>query len=118
MANQFGWVCHIESDRRYGYDRFRLVVMKRNYDSHSTDVLMSDGTWETVPEMEMFPETPERTVGLTFPADTINAFVDAVKEFKGDSLDTATEVKVLKEWLTIERTRVENLIQQTIKLMT
>jgi hypothetical protein len=79
---------------------------------------MSDGTWETVPEMQVFPETENRTVGITFPADTINAFVDAVKEFKGDKLDSTTEVKVLREWLTVEKARVEDLIQQTIRLMT
>lgn len=109
MSNAFGWVCHLESDRRSGWDRVRLVVIQR-HTNRSSDFLMSDGTWENVPEMEIVPETLERTIGIIFPANTINAFVEAVKEFKGDQLEPTTEVKVLREWLTVEKDRVDSIL--------
>lgn len=115
--NQFGWQCYIDSDRRYGIDQVRLVIMQRNITDRSTNVMMSDGTWENVPENERFPESPERTVGIIFPADTINAFIDAIKEFKGNALEPTTEVKVLREWLALEQQRTTSFIKDTMDLV-
>lgn len=105
-----GFFAHIESNRRYGSDSHRLVIGRHSPWNRSTDVLMSDGTWETVPEMQKFPETETRTVGIELPMDCVKAIVEAVKEFAGPGLDSSTEVKILREWLTVEKARVEDIL--------
>lgn len=111
-STNMGFFAYIESNHRYGSDSHRLVIGRRNEWNRTTDIFMSDGTWQSVPEMEIYPETPERTVGIVLPMDGVKAIIEAVKEFTGPGLDTATEVKVLREWLTVEKARVEDMVQK------
>lgn len=89
---------------------FRLYVARDvGVGGGRQDLLMADGTWRTVD----IGVRLEDEVGLPFPLDAADAVLDAFKRFKGDMLDSATESKVLRQWLEKETERVDRLLGVT-----
>lgn len=88
----------------------RLVLVKEDF-NHRRSYLTGaapDGVthWRDVPE----DGTAPTEVGLTLPAGSIEAIATAVQEFQGHTSHADTEAKVLREWLAVERARVDNAL--------
>ena len=86
----------------------RLYVWSQSAYGREFDCLMSDGTWKTIDEGELAGDD----AGLTLPIQSIDVLHEAIKQYRGDALDSTTETKVLREWLISERGRVDKLIEQ------
>lgn len=91
-------------ERQVYADTFKLHIW-RKWGSNA-DVLLDDGTWQTVPEMQAIPEN----AGLTFQMALLDEIFDAFLVYKDYKSHEPTEVKVLREWLAQESKRVDNLI--------
>lgn len=84
----------------------RLVVRRRNGDS--TAYLMENGTW--VQFQEGVVVTGD--VGILLPAAALEAIVAGVEEWQGHTSHADTEARVLREWLTAERARVDKVLDR------
>jgi len=73
-------------------------------------ILMRDGTWAEHNEMHVLPED----AGVELPREAIAAIHEAIKRYGGTLTDEGTEVKVLREWLEVERGRVDRLIRMEV----
>lgn len=67
--------------------------------------LKSDGTWEYAEEGAV----PEG-IGVAFPPGAVEAIAVAIQEWQGHVSHADTEAKVLREWLAVERDRVERIM--------
>jgi hypothetical protein len=100
------WVAGVgETDvlRRYA----RLFVAQERADGRM-DMLMEDGTFTLV---EADVHVDRAGIQLAYPA--LTAIFDALGEWKGLQSHQATETKVLREWLAVERARVDTLIAES-----
>lgn len=70
------------------------------------DCLMANGTWERVPE----GAEPAGEMGVTIPAAALPQIHDAIAAHLGNSVPTKAEVSVLREWLAVERGRVDKTL--------
>jgi hypothetical protein len=50
-------------------------------------------------------------MGLLLPAEAVEAIARAVQEFQGHTSHADTEARVLREWLTVERARVDRALE-------
>jgi hypothetical protein len=74
---------------------------------HDRRLLNPDGTWLPVEE-GTHPGPPS----FTLPRDVMEAFVEAVDAYKGQPSHAKTEASVLREWLEVERARVDKVLSQ------
>lgn len=81
----------------------RVFIGNQRPDGHS-ELLMEDGTWLTV-------ETGTTTdrAGILLPRPALDALLDELTRWKGLATHQATEAKVLREWLAVERERVTDM---------
>ena len=77
------------------------------------DVAMGDGTWHSVEEGSVMPEG----AGIEIPGDVFEAVFQAFLEYKGFKTHDPTEVKVLREWLELEKGRVDTLMTRTMNIV-
>jgi hypothetical protein len=66
----------------------------------AADYLMPDGTWTSVEEGDV-------VVGIELPRGAIEAIAEAIAEWQGHTSHADTEARVLREWLAVERDRVD-----------
>lgn len=86
----------------------RLVVRQRR-EWPGAAYLMSDGTWaQPADGAQLDPEK----VGVVIPAAALDAILEAIERHRGVAGDAATEARVLREWLTVERGRVDAFLEQ------
>jgi hypothetical protein len=85
--------------RRYA----RLYLVQQRPDGRE-DTLLEDGTFTTV-EPGVFQE--RAGLALAYPA--LQAIFDGLTEWKGLQSHQATEARILREWLEVERARVDTL---------
>jgi len=90
-------------------DSFKLHVYRRW--GSNVDIIQGDGTWVTVGEMQVAPENS----GIEFPMYLLDEIFEAFMQYKGLKTHDPTEVKVLREWLTVEKARVEDMIQKFLR---
>lgn len=83
----------------------RLLVRERR--GLHMSYLQSDGTWMTVEE-----GTRSTNAGIALPAEAVDAIAEAVATFQGTANHAATEAAVLREWLAVERGRVDEALKQ------
>lgn len=100
------WRAQISYD--WPRDTIRLYVGNVSGDGR-TDMLCEDGTWRTVDA-----GVSVEGAGIVLPRPALDAVIEAIREHKGVALDTATEAKVLREWLAAERARVDRLMAAQI----
>lgn len=67
--------------------------------------LMSDGTWRAFSEGEVATD-----MGIALPAHVIEAIGVAIQEWQGHTSHADTEARVLREWLAVERERVDRTL--------
>jgi hypothetical protein len=89
-----------------GYDSFaRSVVRLAVLDADRNAYLMPDGSWQTVAEGELIQD-----MGVLLPAGSIEAIAVAIAEYQGHTSHADTEARVLREWLAVERARVDKAL--------
>jgi len=67
--------------------------------------LMRDGTWQRLDEGTVSEDT-----GIRLPRGSIEAIAVAVQNWQGHASHADTEAKVLREWLAVERERVDRTL--------
>lgn len=85
----------------------RLVVVQR--EGPAAALLMGDGTWYRSPEATALP--PEKP-GLVLPRAAVETVRHAIETWQGAAGSPATEARILREWLELERSRVDRLIER------
>lgn len=80
----------------------RLVIVDRDRRA----VLGRDGLWHEDPEAAPLPA---EEVGIVIPRAAVDAIAEAIARWGGAG-DARTEAKVLREWLAVERGRVDVII--------
>jgi hypothetical protein len=75
-------------------------------DEHRHAFLMPDGTWQTFEEGVRVDE-----VGVVIPAEAVEALAVAIQEWQGHASHADTEARVLREWLAVERERVDRALK-------
>lgn len=83
----------------------RLHVWRDRAD-HRRELLLEDGTWTVVDDAAVIPDT----AGIVLPREALQAIGLAILEHLGDRIPSQAEVRVLREWLGIERHRVDVLL--------
>lgn len=78
------------------------IYVWREFDRH---VLRPDGTWLEIVEAAA-PPTPS----FTLPRAAMEAFVEEVDRYRGQPSHAKTEAAVLREWLAVERERVDRVL--------
>ena len=83
----------------------RLLVR----DAHGSreSYLMENGLWTEADE-----GTSPADMGLLLPAEAVEAIARAAQEFQGHTSHADTEARVLREWLVVERARVDRALEQ------
>jgi hypothetical protein len=76
-------------------------------DDRLGEYLMRDGSWQVLPEGESSED-----IGILIPAGAIEALAVAVAEYQGHTSHADTEARVLREWLAVERARVEKALDR------
>ncbi len=72
------------------------------------EALLEDGSWMVV---DAVATTPPTDAGISLPVDTLEAVAAALAEYLGHHLPSAGEIAVLREWLTVERGRVDRTLE-------
>ena len=67
--------------------------------------LMEDGTWTDQEDGTALDRT-----GLILPAGSIEAIARAIQEFQGHASHADTEARILREWLAVEKARVDAVL--------
>lgn len=88
------------------FARNRVTLLIRDGDQRA--FLMGDGTWVSVAEDVAAPAD----MGLILPAGSIEAIALAVAEYQGHTSHADTEARVLREWLAVERARVDGALSR------
>ena len=82
----------------------RLLV-RDPHGNRAAAYLMEDGTWKEADE-----GTSPEGMGLLLPAGAVEAIARAAQEFQGHTSHADTEARVLREWLAVERGRVDRVL--------
>jgi hypothetical protein len=77
-------------------------------------MMFSDGSWQFVKEGMV----PPSDAGIRLPRKMIEPIHKAIESYFGTALHTTTEAKVLREWLDLERRRVDVLFAMMERLLT
>lgn len=106
MAGSEGYQAFIE--RRWDdplEDVVRLhVITPFRVDRHRSYLTETGAWYDAVEGMQATAS------GIVLPREALKAIVLAIKEFRGDLVDESTEAKVLREWLAVERRRVDEVL--------
>lgn len=86
--------------RRYA----RLYVAQERPDG-TLDMLLEDGTMQNAPA-----DVHVERAGIQLPYPALEAIFEALQKWKGLQSHQATEAKVLREWLEVERLRVDGYL--------
>ena len=82
-----------------------LLAVQRRVGNYY-EYLRSDGNWQSVAEGIV----PDDDYGLRLPAQAVEAIAVAIQKFQGHTSHADTEARVLREWLTAERARVDAVL--------
>jgi len=95
---------HVIDDAR-GWDMnvVRLLLWRRR--GLDYEAVMPDGTWQVVTEGSYIDGE-----GIVIPRDSIESIVQAIEEWQGHTSHAETEARVLREWLAVERARVDRVL--------
>ena len=85
------------------------VVVRRLKEWPKATYLMSDGSWQDVEEGTELDPTK---VGFVLPAAAVGPVLEAFAKHHGDMGHSATEARILREWLATERGRVDAVLEQ------
>jgi hypothetical protein len=99
-----GTWCATISDNDFVRKHGRLFIAQRLAEGR-VSYLLEDGTWEIVNGEQAVPQT----AGILIPYEGLDAVHEALERWKGTASHAATETKVLREWLEVERGRVDDL---------
>lgn len=88
--------------RFFATDTVRLGIR-----SPENAYLMADGTWVQVAD-----GSTVENMGIVLPRGAIEAIATAIAEFQGHTSHADTEARVLREWLAIERDRVDAVLER------
>lgn len=83
--------------------RVRLHMLDRGLSE--ARYLADDGSWRLPAEGHR-----ASNAGLVLPYEAVEAIGEAVETFLGHASHAATEARVLREWLAVERERVERML--------
>lgn len=98
----------VEDLTEWQTDTVRIVV-RRLRQWPEAEYLMSDGTWQVVGEdVQLDP----MKVGIVLPAAAVGPVLEAFAKHHGDMGHSATEARILREWLASERGRVDAILEQ------
>lgn len=84
----------------------RLILVRQRGDGRD-DVWMGGDEWRTIEEGTVTPEPP----GVLLPVDAVDALREAIDHYEGKAGHAATEARVLREWLDVERARVDKALE-------
>jgi hypothetical protein len=91
----------------YARGTVRLLVWGPTGGGRASAYLRQDGTWRDVDEAT----TRDEDAGFLLPAEAVEAIASAIQEFQGHASHADTEARVLREWLTAERARVDQVLR-------
>lgn len=93
----------VESVSTFTIDSVLLTIRRAD-----TEYLMRDGSWASIePGMHVEPDS----VGILIPRPAVEAVARALAEWQGHTSHADTEARVLREWLAVERARVDHLME-------
>jgi len=72
--------------------------------------LRRDGSWQD--EVGEGTAVAQDDLGILLPAEAVEAIALAIDEWQGHTSHADTEARVLREWLTIERNRVDDVLAE------
>ena len=94
----------VSDPTNWAMNTVRLLV--RDFHGDRAAYLMEDGTWKEADE-----GTSPDGMGLLLPAEAVESIARAVQEFQGHTSHSDTEARVLREWLAVERGRVDRALE-------
>ena len=101
----YGYRAFVERDfNGWASNTVRLLVVN-NRGPHM-DILCGDAI-RSVPEGDLIPDD----AGIVLPAEAVEAIVQAFAEYQGHASHAETEARVLREWLAVERARVDRSLR-------
>lgn len=96
----------------FARDEVRLLLLEDLVTRHL--FLCSDGIWREAEAGER-PSMPEDVeMGIALPASAVEELAGAIEDFRGQATHGATEAKVLREALQVERDRVDAVLARVI----
>lgn len=99
----------------FAQDRVRLIIRDRDWGE--IRYLASDGTWSTATATPLSfnvddpPAGQPIPMGIDLPREAVEAIAEACEIFLGHASHGATEAKVLREALDVERARVDRMLE-------
>jgi len=84
-----------------------IVLYEQDPFSDSRRYLASDGTWKDWKPGEGLASD----AGIPVPPGFIEPLAVAIQEHQGHTSHADTEARVLREWLAVERERVDNVLE-------
>lgn len=106
-----GWGAYeariVEDLNEWAADTVRVVV-RRLRQWPEAEYLMSDGTWQLVDEATTLDPSK---VGIVLPEAAVGPVLEAFAKHHGDAGHAATEARILREWLSVERGRVDAALE-------
>jgi hypothetical protein len=103
--NEYGWKAILVDSPDNPFDEYvRLVIAQRTYGC--TSYLTESGLLKTVLEGVKMPDD----AGIRLPRAALHPIIRAFSEWQGRANDAKTEVAVLRDWLIVERARVDDVL--------
>ena len=81
-------------------DTVRLYVVRNSVGR--VEYLCEDGTW-----VSSVGGTRDEKAGIVLPAEAVEAIAKGIEQFQGHASHADTEARVLREWLAVEKARVD-----------
>jgi hypothetical protein len=100
-----GWVAYL-ADSPEDYFRMIRLYLFRSTPGGRTEVLKPDGTIISLGEGTKASEDS----AFVLPVQAVNALAEGIDRYRGNTSHTATEIRVLREALEIERARVDRYL--------
>lgn len=89
-----------------GWTRNTVRLAIRRGVGDRTEFLNPDSTWSSVQEGMLGPSP----MGIELPRAAVEAIATAIAEWQGHTSHADTEARVLREWLSVERDRVDRAL--------
>ena len=99
----------LESPSNWYLNTIRLMLVNETI-NNGAEIVMADGTVKYFPDLSVLSDD----MGIVIPKSAVNAILEAFAEWQGRSSDSKTEVAVLREWLAVEKDRVDHLIDRAL----
>lgn len=87
----------------------RLLVWEQRPFAQTISYLNEKGVWVEIPEAH-----EAKDAGILLPAASIEAIAVAIQQYQGHVSHADTEARVLREWLSVERGRVDRVLSSPI----